>query len=162
MTRYQELINQLQAIDAEKAEFLQEEIDIMIHKLKFLSKDNFPKTIILDQSQSFQPLFNDLLAEKINIAGGILQADFTEGADIIIIKQAHEGLYSELPTLLSAETLQSINAIKQDKVFIIQNPQFNSSDDSYLADVEILAEIIQSKYFFYGRDGEDWVKFSIA
>ena len=162
MTRYQELINHLRVEDVEKAEFLQDEIDIIIHKLKFLPRDNFPKTIVLDQANAFEPIFNDLLAEKINIAGGRLITSFEDGVELIIIKQSDDALYSELPALLSTETIRNSFAIKADKVFIIQDAAFNSSDETYLADLEMLAEILQPKYFVYGRDGQDWVKFSIA
>lgn len=162
MTRYQELINQLQVQNAEQAEYLQEEVDIIIHKLKFLDRANFPKTLIIDQAQEFAPVYTDLLAEKVTLAGGKLMDNYEEGADVIIILQANEALYSELPEWLNREQLTSVQAIQQDKVYIIQNTSFNKADESYLADLEILAEIIQSKYFFYGRDGQDWVKFSIA
>ena len=162
MTRYQELINQLQVEDVEKAEILQDEIDIIIHKLKFLPRDNFPKTIVLDQANAFEPLSDDLLAEKINIAGGRLITSLDEGAELIIIKQADEALYGELPTLLSSTIIKSSYASKADRVYIISSTDFHTSDEHYLADVEILAEILQPKYFVYGRDGQDWVKFSIA
>ena len=162
MTRYQELINQLEIHNAEHAEYLKEELDIIIHKLKFLDRANFPKTLIVDQEKRFSPVYTDILAEKIKIAGGQLVEDLSQGVDIILVLQQNDTLYSELPQWLHSEELISTQAIKQDKVFILQQSSFNISDESYLADVEILAEIQQSKYFFYGRDGQDWAKFSIS
>ncbi len=162
MTRYQELINQLAIDNPDQAEYLKEEIDIIIHKLKFLDKTNFPKTLIVSQVTGFSPVYSDLLEEKINIAGGQLVADFSQGVDTILVLQDNEKLYNDLPQWLQADQVTSLQAIKQDKVYIVHQSSFNQNDESYLKDLEILAEILQSKYFFYGRDGQDWVKFSIA
>jgi len=161
MTTYETIISTLQNTDATAAEHFQEAIDIMIHKLKFLSPDTFPQVMVVQQEDRFETAFSTLLEEKINIAGGRLLADSQSAADVVIIIQKNDELYSLLPSFIAELREQGSKAIENNKVFIIQSADFNSAATSYLADTESLAEIIQPKYFFFGRDGQDWVKFDL-
>lgn len=161
MTKYQEIISNLKQIDTAKAEYLEEEIDIIIHKLKFLTADNFPKTVVLDQEDNFSPLSSSVLAEKIKIAGGRYSSNLEEGADCIIILQSNESLYGQLAEVLDSVFIKSSGAYQNNNIYIIQEGDFNSGDDTFLKDTEILAEILQPKYFVYGHDGTGWVKFDV-
>ena len=161
MIKHQEIISNLKYIDAQKAEYLEEEIDIIVHKLKFLTTDNFPKTILLNQKEKFKPIDSDILVEKVKIAGGQYINNLAENPDCIIILQATENLYSELPELLNNELINSSGAYSNNNIFIIQDDSFNTSDNNYLQDTEILAEILQPKYFIYGHDGKAWIKFEL-
>jgi len=115
----------------------------------------------VQQEDRFETAFSTLLEEKINIAGGRLLADSQSAADVVIIIQKNDELYSLLPSFIAELREQGSKAIENNKVFIIQSADFNSAATSYLADTESLAEIIQPKYFFFGRDGQDWVKFDL-
>ncbi len=161
MTKYQEIISTLQNIDAAKAEYLGEEIDIILHKLKFLTEDSFPKAIVLDQEQDFLPLESPILAEKIKIAGGRFITNLAENPDCILIIQRSENLYSQFPSLLNDIAVSNSNAFQNNNIFIIQDSNFNQLDENYLKDTEVLAEIFQPKYFVYGHDGSAWVKFEV-
>ena len=161
MTAYETIIEKIKQSDILKAENMEEEIDIIRHKLKFLTEESLPNTLILAQQNNYHPLYNDLIVEKVKVAGGILMSEYATNVDCIIIKQDDESLYSQIGGLLESENIKNSNAIKNNNLFIIQNKTFNESDENYLADVEILAEILQPKYFVYGRNGEDWVKFDL-
>ena len=161
MTKYQEIISNLKQIDTAKAEYLEEEIDIIIHKLKFLTADNLPKTVVLDQEDNFSPLSSSVLAEKIKIAGGRYSSNLAEGADCIIILQSNESLYSHISDMLNNPIVTASSAYQQNNIYIIQENSFNTDDTVYLRDAEILAEILQPKYFVYGHDGSAWVKFDV-
>lgn len=161
MTKYQEIISNLKLVDPAKAEYLEEEIDIIIHKLKFLTDDNFPKTVVLDQEHNFDPVESSVLAEKIKIAGGKYTANLEENPDCIIILQSNESLYGQLAEILNSNMLKASSAFQNNNIYIIQESYFNSTDENYLKDTEILAEILQHKYFVYGHDGTAWVKFEV-
>ena len=161
MTKYQEIISQLKDIEPAKAEYLEEEIDIMLHKLKFLAEDNFPKTILLAQKDNFTAAESATLAEKIRIAGGRYISNLADNPDCIIILQENESLYGQLFEILNNDLVKHSGAYQNNNIYIIQDSSFNSSDSNYLKDTEILAEILQPKYFIYGHDGNAWVKFEV-
>lgn len=69
MTYYEELLGYLKSEDREKAGFLEEEINIMIHKLKFLPTESFPGVIILSQKNNFKAVTSESLREKVTLAG---------------------------------------------------------------------------------------------
>ncbi len=161
MTKYEQIITELKNINKEQAEYMEEEIEIIIHKLKYLPKDNFPTVAIFSQKNNFSIVYDSLLAEKVKLAGGILAQNVEENPEIILIIQDDESLYQTLPTYLSELKKQKTRALIENKVFIIQGGAFSVTDSNYLRDTEVLAEIIQPKYFVYGRNGEDWVKFEL-
>ena len=160
MTKYNEIIAALRQKDSQLAEHWEEEIDTIIHKLKFLPSDAIPSVCIVDQSNDFQVVYSLELQEKVKIAGGALATDFDKNIGLFIILQKDEGLYSIIPSFIQQQ--QDTKAVINNNLYVIHSPQFNSDDNYYLQDIEILAEIIQSKYFIFGRDGHDWIKFDLA
>lgn len=162
MTKYQEIISNLKNINPTKSEYLEEEIDIIVHKLKFLTQESLPKTILLQQENNFAAIDHPVLAEKVKTAGGRYVTLIEENPDCIIILQENESLYSQLSSVLDNELVKESSAFKNNNIYIIQENSFNSNDESYLKDTEILAEILQPKYFVYGHDGTAWVKFDVV
>lgn len=161
MTKYEEIISRLKHIDTAQAEYLEEEIDIIIHKLKFLTEESLPKAIILDQGQDFQAMNSEIIAEKIKVAGGRYIDTLEQNPDCIVVLQRAENLYGQLPEILENTALKNTSAFQNNNLFIIQDTTFDQSDENYLKDTEILAEIFQPKYFVYGHEGSAWVKFEI-
>lgn len=161
MTKYEEIIANWKNSNPAQAELMEEEIDLIIHKLKFLPQDSLPIVAILDQKDNFKPIYNELLAEKVKIAGGVLADNIEQNPQVIIIIQESNELYQVLPSYLSDLKSQKVRALIENKVYIIQGDNFEDIDETYVRDAEVLAEILQPKYFFYGRDGEDWVKFDL-
>lgn len=160
MTKYNEIIAILKQTDSLQAEHWEEEIDTIIHKLKFLPSDAIPTVCIVDQSNDFQIVNSTVLQEKVKIAGGVLTTNMDNNIGIFIILQKDESLYNLLPSFTQEH--HETNAVQNNNIYIIQNSEFNSADNNYLQDLEILSEIIQSKYFVFGRNGLDWLKFDLA
>lgn len=158
MTKYNELIQQIKQTDINKAEQWEEEIDIIIHKLKFLPQESFPNVIVLSQKDEFKPIYDNILVEKVKIAGGILVENMDQKPSVLIVIQEDQSLYNQIGEIIkSPEHL----FVQENKIFIIQTPSYNLEDEEYIRDTEILAEIIQPKYFYFDREGKDWVKFDV-
>ncbi len=159
---YTALLAEKQEQAPEEAEYLDEEINILIHKLKFIPQEQRPSVLIVQQSTGFMPVFNQKLADIIQIAGGKLLAEKFDNPGILIVVQESESLYGEIGILLEDDLLSRTTAVVDNQIFIVQKSDLGVYDDDFLADVEICAEIVQPKYFIYGRQGQDWVKFDIA
>lgn len=146
----------------DQAEHLQEEVNIFIHKLKFISQDQRPAVLILAQQTGFEPLINEQIVESVAIAGGKLLTEKYENPSILILVQENNKLYTAVPELIQDEILSRTTAVESNHIFIIQKTDFGTNPHNFLHDTEICAEIIQPKYFIYGHKGTDWVQFDIA
>src|SRR5690606_310188 len=139
MTKYQEIIADLKVVDSSQAERMEEEIDIMLHKLKFLPRENFPKTVLLDQSSAFNPIVSRLLEEKVKISGGQYITDLKDNAQVIILIQETEKLYAEISSLLQEELIKSSDAYTNNRIYIIHNKTFNQDDVDAVVGIGITA-----------------------
>lgn len=158
---YTTLLRDTQQTEPNMAEYLEEEVNILIHKLKFISEDQRPSVLILTQT-GFQTLFNEQLADSIAIAGGKLLTEKYDNPSLLFIVQENDKLYTAVPDLLQDEILSRTDALQSNNVYIIQKRNFGTESVDFLHDIEISAEIIQPKYFIYGRKGTDWVQFDIT
>ncbi len=159
---YNTLLKNMQQTQPNLAEHLDEEINILIHKLKFIPEDQRPSVLILEQQTGFQPLFNEQLGDSIAIAGGKLLTEKYDNPSLLFIVQENDKLYTDVPALLLDEILSRTDAVQSNNVYIIQKRNFGMESNDFLHDLEICAEIVQPKYFIYGRKGTDWVQFDIA
>ncbi|HLT88899.1 MAG TPA: hypothetical protein VKZ57_15020 [Sphingobacterium sp.] len=159
---YTTLLQNTQQADPNFAEYLEEEVNILIHKLKFISEDQRPSVLILAQQAGFQPLFNEQLGDSIAIAGGKLLTEKYDNPSLLFIVQENDKLYTDVPGLLQDEILSRTDAVQSNNLYIIQKRNFGMEHTDFLHDIEICAEIVQPKYFIYGRKGTDWVQFDIA
>ena len=159
---YNTLLKNMQQTQPNLAEHLDEEINILIHKLKFIPEDQRPSVLILEQQTGFQPLFNEQLRDSIAIAGGKLLTEKYDNPSLLFIVQENDKLYTDVPALLLDEILSRTDAVQSNNVYIIQKRNFGMESSDFLHDLEICAEIVQPKYFIYGRKGTDWVQFDIA
>lgn len=160
MHYYQQIFANLQQTDPAQAEALEEEVNIMIHKLKFLPSENFPHIMLLRQSEGLDIEANESLIDKVRIAGGHYSTD-KANAQVLVILKEDESLYSVLPAILDSDSIQNTPAYRDNKVFIIETSDFGD-DQHFLRDIEILAEIMQPKYFYFGHEGEAWTKFDLV
>src|SRR5690606_3491440 len=160
MHYYQQIFANLQQTDPAQAEALEEEVNIMIHKLKFLPSENFPHIMLLRQSEGLDIEANESLIDKVRIAGGHYSTD-KANAQVLVILKEDESLYSILPAILSRDSIQNTHAYRNNKVFIIETSDFRD-DQHFLRDNEILAEIMQPKYFYFGNEGVAWSKYGLV
>lgn len=148
------------------AEELEERINIINHKLKYIAAESKPKVTVLNEVLPAQVADNKYVGNLVAIAGGIIHASTAVGElnpDIIIIvnDQPVSQLLEKLPEALSTHEWLKTNAIKNNNIYIIQHsgylrqPGVNIADDA-----EILAEILHPKHFIFGRDKDVWMKFN--
>ncbi|MBV2226832.1 MULTISPECIES: hypothetical protein [Sphingobacterium] len=160
LKHYTAIANELQESEPEKFEQLEEEINIIIHKLKFIHIENRPMVEIVDLSKpTTDPTYIEELSEIAGAQNNPLVKE-PENTEILIFINDNPAFLGTLPDLLN-EQYSDYKAVKNNNVFIIQKPDFGKRKGDFLLDTEIFAEIIQSKYFVYGHEGNHWIKFDL-
>ncbi len=158
-------------------EELNERIDLIRHKLKFI--DQKPKVACIEWLSPLMVAGN-WTPELVEIAGGqsvLAEAgkhspfiDFdqikSEDPDILVIIPCGfsvQRTLQEINLLLDLPGWSELNAVKNNKVFIADgNQYFNRSGPRIVDSIEILAEIINPKMFSFGYEGEGWIKFDLG
>lgn len=149
------------------AEDLEERINIITHKLKFIADDSKPTVLCVNTISPVSATHNEYLDNIIRIAGGINYFDSEKevlNPDILIIqtKVAIPQLLSELPDTLSTQKWSQTNAVSNDNIYVVHDDRYLHRPGADIADdIEILAEIINPKHFIFGRNKDVWMKFSI-
>lgn len=164
------------AASAELLENLQERVDIIKHKLKFI--DSKPTVACIEWLEPLM-ISGNWVPGLIDIAGGtpvlaqegkhsayiewdeILQQD----PEIIVVMPCGfsiERTMREINLLLDRPGFASLKAVKNDRFYIADgNQYFNRPGPRIVDSIEILAEIIRPKQFIFGYEGEGWIKFSL-
>ncbi|TCK83337.1 ABC transporter substrate-binding protein [Albibacterium bauzanense] len=145
---------------------LEERINLVQHKLKFIGEDQKPAVLVLTGVVPAVIETNDYLKEVLKIAGSKIYSANEEEAfnpDILlIISDQMESLFSEVGVLLSMEEWQNTNAVKKNRMYLINGENnFGGYSSRIAEDVEILAEIIYPQYLTFGGNGESWVQFEV-
>ncbi len=158
------------------AERMQERMDLIRHKLKFISQK--PTVACIEWIEPLM-MAGNWTPEMVEIAGG--QAILAENGkhspaiDWIDLVQADpetiivmpcgfsiEQTLKEMDVLLQQPYFKDLQAVKNNKLFIADgNQYFNRSGPRIADSVEILAEIINPKQFIFGYEGTGWIKFSV-
>ena len=150
------------------AEDLEERINIITHKLKFIADEHKPKVLCLNAVSPMEIAHNEYLDNLVRIAGGINFFDTENEAlnpDILIINAniAIPQLLSELPNALSTREWSQTNAVSNDNIYVVHDGRYLRQPSTNIADdIEILAEIINPQYFIFGRNEDVWMKFSLS
>jgi iron complex transport system substrate-binding protein len=161
---------------ADLVENLQQRVDIIKHKLKFI--DSKPTVACIEWLEPLM-ISGNWVPGLINIAGGmpvlaqegkhspyvewddILQQD----PEIIVVMPCGfsiERTMREINLLLDRPGFASLKAVKNDRFYIADgNQYFNRPGPRIVDSIEILAEIIRPKQFIFGYEGEGWIKFSV-
>ncbi|WDZ99270.1 cobalamin-binding protein [Mucilaginibacter sp. SJ] len=165
-----------QQAGAELIESLQERVDIIKHKLKFI--DSKPTVACIEWLEPLM-ISGNWVPGLVEIAGGtpvlaqegkhspyiewdeILQQD----PEIIVVMPCGfsiERTMREINLLLDHPGFASLKAVKNDRFYIADgNQYFNRPGPRIVDSIEILAEIIRPKQFIFGYEGEGWIKFSL-
>lgn len=170
------IISQLTHTAGTSIDDLQERVDIIEHKLKFIDKK--PTVACLEWLDPLMAAGN-WIPELVTIAGGIPvlagvdeQSAYIEWEEImeadpeIIVVIARgssvERTVREIGTLLQLPGFADLQAIKNKRFYIADGEQyFYHQDPSIVDSMEILAEIINPKQFIFGNEGEGWIKFEV-
>jgi len=148
---------------------LEERINIIIHKLKFISEDQKPAVLVMTSVNPPEYEMNDRLHNILRMAGArVYDTQTSNGGEvfnpdlIIILADQFEKLFGDLGVLLSLEEWKQTNAVKNNRIYLVDEENNLSDDDSMLADdLELLAEIIYPQYLTYGGNGDKWVQFDV-
>ncbi len=152
----------------------EERLNIIIHKLKFISVEHRPKVAVFEFTGSFQQNERSYIQQAILLAGGIpfnqlesywpsnLETPQSPDILLLIAKEPHNIVLSEAPGFI----LQNFNAesplVKNGQFYIIYHANFaEESGKTPADDVEILAEILHPGYFIFGRNEDAWMQFNI-
>jgi len=178
---FNDIANIANALNAQQAgteliESLQERVDIIKHKLKFI--DSKPTVACIEWLEPLM-ISGNWVPGLVDIAGGttilaqegkhspyvewddILQQD----PEIIVVMPCGfsiERTMREINLLLDRPGFASLKAVKNDRFYIADGNQYFNRPGSRIVDsIEILAEIIRPKQFIFGYEGEGWIKFSL-
>lgn len=174
----QQVAHALEAIPAGNLllEDLQERVDLIQHKLKFI--ENKPTVACIEW---LEPLMvsGNWVPELVQIAGGIPvlaeagnHSPYVEWVDLrlqdpeIIVVMACgfsiERTLKEIDLLLQLPGFADLQAVKSKRFYIADgNQYFNRPGPRIVDSIEILAEIIYPKQFIFGYEGEGWIKFEV-
>jgi len=157
-------------------ELSEERIDIIRHKLKFITEK--PKVACVEWLSPLM-IAGNWTPEIIEIAGGIpvlaekgkhsgyvsFEAIQTEDPDIIVLIPCGfsvERTLKEINLLLELPGWRDLKAVLNNKIYIADgNQYFNRSGPRITDSIEIMAEIINPKQFVFGYEGEGWIRFNI-
>jgi len=157
-------------------EDLQERVDIVRHKLKFM--ENKPTVACIEWLEPMMVSGNWVPA-LVSIAGGvtILAEDGKhspyvkweniqqQDAEVIIVMPCGfsiERTMKEVDLLLQLPGFAELKAVKNDRFYISDgNQYFNRPGPRIVDSIEILAEVIHPKQFIFGYEGNGWIKFSL-
>ena len=134
-------------------EMLQERVDLVQHKIKFMEKVS---VACLDTENHL----NCDLEGVINDAGGILQADMNQARVIIYVEQGASmlGMMGVVPSLLQKEW----PAVEYNRVYLFEDATAAFSDPQSLVDAfEDIAEMLYPGYFIFGNEGKTWMSFAV-
>ncbi|RNL54273.1 substrate-binding domain-containing protein [Pedobacter jejuensis] len=138
-------------LDAAKQEELQDRLDIVEHKIKFM--DKMPVALLdVNNNPSY------FLAEEITLAGGMLETDIFSAAFIIYYQPGKSltDLMREIPAILNAEW----QAVKNNRIILLNDDvNRNVSAENAVALVEDMAEMIHPGSFIFGHEGDKWIRF---
>jgi len=138
-------------LDATKLEDLQERLDIVTHKIKFMDK---VPVALLDVSNTPGYYF----AEEIALAGGMIESDIMSAVFIVYYQPGKTltDLMREVPSALGADW----QAVKNNRIILLNNdvdPERNAEHAVSL--IEDMAEMLHPGSFIFGHEGDKWIRF---
>lgn len=141
----------LNSLDANLKEELQERLDIVSHKIKFM--DKVPVCCLdLDNNPNF------ILAEEISLAGGMVEANVLNAVFVIYYQPGKTliDLMSQVPALLNTDW----NAVKNNRIILLNDNADNErTAENAIALIEDVAEMLHPGSFIFGHEGDKWIKF---
>ncbi|MEJ2881265.1 hypothetical protein [Pedobacter sp. GR22-6] len=134
----------------ELREVLQERVDIIQHKIKFMDK---VAVACLDSENNSSGLLKDIL----NTAGAELQEDAVNARVLIYCENDMSmlQLMGSVPALLKPEW----PAVEYDRVYLYDDSLSLTEAETAVDALEDLAEMLYPGYFVFGNEGKTWMSF---
>ncbi|WP_158797618.1 hypothetical protein [Pedobacter sp. L105] len=135
-------------------EDLQDRVDIVLHKIKFMDK---VPVCCLD-TQNIPSSILDVLLET---AGAEIQQDPLQ-AKVVLYQEplfSMSDLMGYVPALMEKEW----PAVEFNRVYLLSDDTsaFLSDPESFVASLEDIAEILYPGYFVFGNEGKTWMSFGV-
>jgi hypothetical protein len=138
-------------LDAAHQEELQERLDLVEHKIKFM--DKMP-VACLDTSNN--PEY--FLSEEISLAGGMIEADILSAVFIIYYQPGKTltDLMREVPAALNT----GWQAVQNNRIILL-NDDVNRerTAENAVSLIEDIAEMLHPGSFIFGHEGDKWIRF---
>lgn len=149
MSFLNELINNVP--DSGLREALQDRLDIVIHKIKFI--DKVPVFILSEGSDKAT-----ILSRLAEIAGAIL-VNSPEEAQVCLCFENNSGvavLLSKYARVFDPSWPSSL----YNRIYLVADePEWEYGPETVLRFLENLAEMIHPGFFFFGNEGRDWLHY---
>jgi iron complex transport system substrate-binding protein len=172
----QKLADQLGVVAAgtDLLELCEERINIIRHKLKFITEK--PKVACIEWLSPLM-IAGNWTPEIVEIAGGVpvlteqgkhsAYVSFEEiqkvDPDIIVLMPCGfplERTLQEINLMLEMPGWSALKAVLENRIYVADgNQYFNRSGPRITDSIEIIAEIINPKQFVFGYEGEGWIRF---
>jgi len=134
-------------------EQLQDRVDIVGHKIKFM--DKVPVVVLNADNQ-----VNHDLDELLKVAGAELQEE--PGLAKVVIYLEPESSMLNLMGLMPSLIQHQWPAVEYNRLYLMEPLHGDLNHPAYLIEVlEDLAEILYPGYFVFGNEGKSWVSFSV-
>ena len=161
---------------AQLLEMSEERINIIRHKLKFIT--NKPKIACIEWLSPLM-IAGNWTPEIVEIAGGIpvltakakhsayvsFEDVLREDPDIIVLMPCGFSIQrtlEEISLLLELPEWGKLKAVRENNIYVSDgNQYFNRSGPRITDSIEIMAEIINPKQFVFGLEGSAWMKFNV-
>lgn len=132
-------------------EALQERVDIIKHKIKFM--DKVPVACLDSHNNS-----NFVLEEVILSAGGILH-DFVATSKVVIYMEKGKSML-ELMGIVPPLLDKSWPAVEFNRVYLMNGQDLDTDDaEDMVTALEDVAEMLHPGFFVFGNEGIDWLSF---
>ncbi|WP_316808287.1 hypothetical protein [Pedobacter agri] len=138
-------------LDAAQQEDLQERLDIVEHKIKFMDKMPVALLDVNNNSSYF-------LSEEIALAGGMIASDLMSAIFIIYYQPGKTltDLMREVPSVLSADW----QAVTNNRIILLNDDVDRERNaENAVSLIEDMAEMLHPGSFIFGHEGDKWIRF---
>ena len=148
---------------------LEERIDLIEHKLKFINERQKPSVLLMtslnppvfESSAYIHELLKTVAARPYDAQTPEGDAEFNPGI-LIVVSERYEEELGDLAQLLLLPEWRQTPAAKQSRIYLVDGKQgFKGYSPSIADDIEILAEIIYPQYLTFGGNGDRWMQFEL-
>lgn len=148
---------------------LEERIDLIEHKLKFIDEKQKPSVLLMtginppvfDNNAYTDELLHTVAAKRYDAQTPEGSAEFNPDI-ILVISDRYEDELGDLAQLLLLPEWRETPAAKQNRLYLVDGKRgFKGFSPSIADDIETLAEIIYPQYLTFGGNGDRWMQFEL-
>lgn len=134
-------------------EQLQDRVDIVRHKIKFM--DKVPVVVLNSHNQ-----LNTTLNQLLDVAGAEVVTDPLKAKVVVYLESGSNmlSLMGTVPSLIEKEW----PAVEYNRLYLMDELTGDFKDPEYLVSLlEDAAELLNPGYFIFGNEGKTWMSFGV-